>query len=233
MVAGVNGGKVRSCYHLATTPNVPKGLVTAGARSSPQANIVAHIARELGIPCRIHMPSGELQEQGELAREAGAEIVQHKPGYNTVIVKRARDDAAVRGWREIPFGMECAAAVGQTATQITSDMQDKFGRIVVPVGSGMTLCGILHGLRVTGQTSIPVVGVAVGADPTKRLDRYAPIGWRHNVTLVTPEEKYHEEAFGPHDVEGVSVDPIYEAKCIPYLKRGDLFWIVGSRNRRT
>ena len=40
-IAGVCGGKARTCW--AMSQGAP-GLVTAGSRSSPQANIVAHVA---------------------------------------------------------------------------------------------------------------------------------------------------------------------------------------------
>lgn len=59
-VAGVSGGKARSCYYLATRDPSTKGLVTAGSRASPQVNIVAHIAAHLGLPCRVHTPTGAL-----------------------------------------------------------------------------------------------------------------------------------------------------------------------------
>ncbi len=219
-VAGVSGGKARTCWHLAQ--GAP-GLVTAGASSSPQVNIVAHIAKELGIPCRCHVPSGKLRPEVQAAAYAGAEIEQHKPGYNTVIIKRARDDAAKRGWREVPFGMECVEAVEQTAHQVGNLPRD-IERIVVPVGSGMSLAGILTGLRDSGR-SIPVLGVKVGADPTKRLDKYAP-HWRELSDLVDSGVPYEDEV---HVDFPIKLDPIYEAKCVEFLQPGDLLWVVGIR----
>ena len=68
-VGGVYGGKVRTCYALAQGA---AGLVTAGSRQSPQANIVAQIARVMGIPCRVHTPTGELSPELLAARAAGA-----------------------------------------------------------------------------------------------------------------------------------------------------------------
>jgi 1-aminocyclopropane-1-carboxylate deaminase/D-cysteine desulfhydrase-like pyridoxal-dependent ACC family enzyme len=225
-IAGVPGGKVRTCWHLAQ--GAP-GLVTAGSRASPQVNIVAHIAARLGIPCRAHVPSGDLSPEVLAAREAGAEIVQHKPGYNTVIVARARDDAAARGWREIPFGMECAEAVNQTRKQVR-DLPAGVSRIVVPVGSGMSLCGVLWGLIDAGL-SIPVLGVVVGASPDKRLEEYAPMGWRDMATLVPSGVDYHQAVSAR--VGGVLLDPHYEAKCARFLKPGDMLWIVGIRASET
>ena len=222
-IAGVAGGKVRTCWALAKGS---VGLVTAGSRSSPQVNIVAHIAKRLGVPCRVHVPAGELSPELLSAQAAGAEIVQHRPGYNTVIVARAREDAAARGWTEIPFGMECEEAVRQTSSQV-GVLPKRTRRIVIPVGSGMSLAGVLHGLQ-AARSSLPVVGVVVGADPTERLDRYAPKDWRERVTLVRSEVDYHQDA-PETEVEGVRLDPIYEAKCIPFLAPGDLLWVVGIR----
>ena len=51
----------------------------------------------------------------------------------------------------------------------------------------------------------------------------------------------HDEALDVVDVEafvqpvhqerlgGLALDPYYEAKCVPYLRPGDLFWVVGRR----
>jgi hypothetical protein len=222
-VAGVAGGKARTCWHLAQGAT---GLVTAGSRSSPQANIVAQIARRLGVPCRIHTPTGVLSPELMAAQAAGAEIVQHKAGYNNVIVARAREDAALRGWRDIPFGMECEEATRQTRAQV-ANLPAVAARLVVPVGSGMSLAGILWGLQDAGR-DLPVLGVVVGARPEKRLDRYAPKGWRQQVTLVASGLDYHAEAERT-TLGDLALDPIYEAKCLPFLQPGDLLWVVGIR----
>lgn len=225
-IADVAGGKVRTCWHIATAGDVV-GLVTAGSRASPQVNIVAHIARALGVPCRVHVPSGDLAPELLDAVACGAEIVPHRPGYNSVIVARARDDATQRGWTEIPFGMECDEAVRQTAGQVV-DIPAGVKRIVVPVGSGMSLAGVLTGLRDPRAIPIPVLGVVVGADPVKRLDRYAPLAWRDMVKLVKSDLDYHTPA-PVTTLEGVALDAIYEAKCLPFLEPDDLLWLVGIR----
>jgi hypothetical protein len=114
-IAGVRGGKVRACWELAKGAT---GLTTAGSRSSPQVNIVAHIAARLGIPARVHTPEGELSPELIAAQLAGAEVIQHKAGYNNVIIARSREDAAEHGYTDIPFGMECATAVQLTRAQL-------------------------------------------------------------------------------------------------------------------
>jgi 1-aminocyclopropane-1-carboxylate deaminase/D-cysteine desulfhydrase-like pyridoxal-dependent ACC family enzyme len=236
-IAGVSGGKVRTCWHLATRRDrydgPAKGLITAGSRQSPQVNIVAHIARELGLPCRVHVPKGRPTPELEDAAAAGAEIVPHFPGYNTVIVSRARADAEAHpGWREIPFGMECREAVDATAHQFAfsyAAMREAgVERIVVPVGSGMSLAGILLGRQKCDAEDIDVLGVSVGADPLKRLTNWGPFGWNKNVLIVSSGLDYHKPLWD-NIRWGVTFDPIYEAKCLAHVQPGDLFWVVGIR----
>jgi 1-aminocyclopropane-1-carboxylate deaminase/D-cysteine desulfhydrase-like pyridoxal-dependent ACC family enzyme len=229
-IAGVRGGKARTCFHIASAGEIPAGLITAGSRQSPQVAIVAHIARGLEIPCRVHTPEGEWTPEIRAAANAGAEVIQHSPGHNSVIVARAREDCEARsGWRLIPFGMECREAPEQTATEIPDRFPDGVRRIVVPVGSGMTLSGILRGLQEKGIT-IPVLGVVVGADPTARLDAYAPPLWRQMCTLVNAQIDYHQWAPAQDRAwGGLNLDPVYEAKCVPFLDDGDLLWMVGVR----
>lgn len=222
-IAGVQGGKVRTCWTLA---HGARGLITAGSRASPQINIVAHIAAALGIPCRAHAPSGTLSDELLDAERVGAVIVQHRPGYNTVICARAHADAQVRGWREIPFGMECRAAVDATADEV-DNLPAGIERLVVPVGSGMSLAGIITGLA-RRRRRLPILGVCVGAAPDRRLDRFAR-GWRGwPLRLIRSPIDYHKPA--PVTVfAGLPLDPIYEAKCLGELRPGDALWIVGIR----
>lgn len=40
---------------------------------------------------------------------------------------------------------------------------------------------------------------------------------------------YLDEHRKEYTIGNVELDKIYEAKCIPFLKEGDLLWIVGKR----
>lgn len=222
-VNGAPGGKVRTCLALSRGAD---GLITAGSRSSPQVNIVARVGAFLGVPVRAHIPEGEMSPEVQSAALMGAEIIQHKAGYNSVIKSRAREDALKTGWREIPFGMECDEAVTQTRKQCANIPPDVF-RIVMPVGSGMSLAGVLHGLDDIGRNDVKVLGVVVGADPTERLEQYAPKNWKNRVELVKSPQDYHEKAAS--ELQGITLDFHYEGKCVPFLQKGDLLWVVGVR----
>lgn len=230
------GGKARTCYALAKAfkdAGAP-GLITAGSRSSPQVNIVAQIGKALGLPVRVHTPEGAPGPEVEAALEAGAVRVAHKAGYNSVIVGRANQDAAATGWGLIPFGMECEEAVTQTASSFHNIVplfnRGLIKRLIVPVGSGMSLCGILEGMNEHFEliNTLPVLGVIVGANPTKRLNKFAPLwGFAEKLELIPAGVDYHvqiDASIGP-----VKLDPVYEAKCAKFARPGDLLWLVGIR----
>jgi len=226
--AGVRGAKVRTCMFLIQQAiDAKAGVVTAGSRQSPQVNFVAQIANRMGVKCRVHVPSGEMTPELIAAKASGAEVVQHEYGYNSVIMKRAREDAAERGWVEIPYGMESEEAVTFTRPQV-ANLPAETHRIVNAVGSGMTLAGILWGLLDAGRDDVEVLGVCVGHAPTERLDRHAPPDWRSMVKLVEYPTDYHVPA-KLTTFEGVMLDPWYEAKCMEYLQAGDTLWISAIR----
>ena len=233
-VAGQYGGKARTAWHIATTPNPPtEGLVTAGSRQSPQVNIVAHIAKHLGLKCTIFTPKGKWTPEIREALDCGARRVTCNPGFNTHLAFRAKRYAQRKGpsWREIPFGMETMEAVNQTMAEV-QNIPREVKRIVIPLGSGMSAAGVLTGLLLEWQFTkrrIPVVGVLVGADPTRRLDQYAPLFWKLEMEMVGSMKGYYKPATRT-TLAGVKLDPHYEAKCIPYLMEDDLLWVVGLRS---
>jgi 1-aminocyclopropane-1-carboxylate deaminase/D-cysteine desulfhydrase-like pyridoxal-dependent ACC family enzyme len=225
--AGVCGGKTRAALALIRSREAEarRGIVTAGSRSSPQVATVAAIGHRLGFPVRAHVPSGRLSLDLERAREEGAEIVQHRAGRNTLIKARAREDALKHQLLEIPFGMECEEAVELTAAQ-TTNLPSEAKRLVVPIGSGLSLAGVLRGLE-RDKNEISVVGVRVGADPQRILDRWAPKGWRKRVRIISAGVPYDEHVEA--EIGGIRLDPVYEAKCMRFLRPGDCLWIVGIR----
>ena len=231
-VAGSRGGKARSCYSICSRGIEEgfKGFVTAGSRQSPQIQIASFIAKEFGVPLKAHTPGGEITEELKVAIANGAEIVQEKAGYNGVIKARARETADSLGWLYIPFGMQCEEAVIETGYQVKSLKKHDFNRLVVPVGSGMSLAGILRGLEYF-DIYVPVLGVSVGANYEKVLDEWAPVWWREDSQVRIVKSPYsYSQYYENNKIGDLVVDPIYEAKCIDFLEEGDLLWVVGIRD---
>ena len=237
-ICGAKGGKSRACFsyvchELSKHHGVKiQGLITGGSRSSPQVQIVGYIAKCLGLRARLHIPRGEIPDYIKRATsDLGHEVYQWFPGFNHVISTRVKEDVVSQHekWIEIPFGMEFTEALECTSNQVKNLPFPKFNRIVIPVGSAMTLIGIILGLNKMGHGQTPILGVYVGKDPVKMMDKWLPsINWRETVTLVKSPHKYHQIA-SVVDFGGISLDPIYEAKVIPFVKPGDLLWIIGHR----
>lgn len=225
---GANGGKARALFEMGTKA---KGLVTCGDRQSTQIPRAAQVAKALGIPCRLHTAKGADTPGMATARSLGAEIIQHDPGYLSQCKKWAHDDAAELGYFHVPWANLHPDAIALTAEQVKSfaEQPHKPKRLVVPVGSGATLAGILRGMNTHG-IKLPVLGILLGADHTKALNEFAPKGWEKMVKFEKAKQKFHDEApKADQTVEGIALDPVYEAKCVPFLKPGDCLWIVGRR----
>lgn len=228
---GAQGGKARALGSILRWLAKPAGFVTCGSRFSLQALVVAQVARTSQIPSFVHCPTGKLGPELEQARDLfGAEITQHRYGYSSVLRARAIEDADRRGFLYIPSGLKHSAAVGGIAEEVSNTlrfMKTLPKRIVVPVGSGVQLAGISWG---RGQHRIPIVGVKVGGDPSRVLRDYS-YGAGAGVEIVQAPGKYEIPAPAGlvGAIPGMSLDPYYEAKCVPFLRPGDLFWVVGCR----
>jgi hypothetical protein len=212
----------------------PRGIVGGSHRTSPQAERIALIGKELGVPAHVHTAAAaEESPVIRRCRELGATIHEHRPGYMNVVLKRAEQHAQKDGLTLVPWGMECETYVEEVAKQVQNlPWNDPdFERIVVPLGSGMALSGILRGLEKfhQGFPRPPILAVSVGSKTFEsRLDQYAPENWRIFVDIV--ESKAPFDSMIEDYIGEVALDPQYEAKCVPFLKPGDLLWLVAHRD---
>jgi hypothetical protein len=158
--------------------------------------------------------------------DKGAEVVQVKPGYLSQCRSKAKALADELGYTFVKLSMESRMAMNSTRAQVAGSIPEEAKRIVIVVGGGVSAAGVLWGLRDIGR-EIPVLGVRIGRDPKKQLNRWCPMGWEWCMDLVTAEAAYDERV--DNVWRGITVDPYYEAKCLPYIRPGDLFWIVGIR----
>lgn len=227
-ICGVRGGKARSAYQVIQEllEDGYKTIVTAGSRQSPQCEIVSFICEELGVDCKLFMPfGGDTSVITNIKHNEHTEIIRVKPGYNNIIVARAREYAVNRGCGYVPFGMECERNVEVTSEQVVNIPKD-CKRIVIPVGSGMSFSSVVSGMSKYGINK-PILGVRVGKDPSKIIKEYAFGLEFMDYDIVESGVDYHTpvEAY----VGEYQLDPIYEAKCREFLESGDLLWVVGRR----
>lgn len=221
-IAGAQGGKARAIYAIAQGA---KGLVSRGEAKSSHLEMVARIAARLKIPARLHTTDGEETSQIAAARLAGAEVIRHnasKSAAPAVLVSKARADAEKRkgdGWREITDGVEHPKAI-QLTRQAAQNLPGDVKRVIVPVISGVTLAGVLHGLNDIGL-DVPVLGIVCGAFYERALDEYAPVLWRLQCQLVRASNK----PAPPAPFAGLMLNAEAEARCIEFMQPGDLLWV--------
>lgn len=231
---GVKGGKARAAYQL-IQDGLSKGyntFVTAGSRMSPQCEIVSHICEWLSLNCHLFMPRGESTSIiKNISKNKKSEIHRCKVGYNSVICHEAKKYAQKNGFYYIPFGMECWDNIEATKHQV-ANIPVQVKRIVVPCGSGMSMISILKGLEDYGRDDIRVIGIQVGKDPTSNFKKFlgdkCSLFAKYNYDIIKSDTDYHVPATITSFC-GIELDPIYEAKCIPFIEKGDLLWIVGKR----
>lgn len=233
--AGCFGGKVRACQAILkdwmdTHGTAPVGLITGTGRASAQLQLVARVAERLGIQARCHCPEGQPSPEMLDAQAHGADLVQHKAGYSSVIKLRAEADAKERPkWCPIPYGMAHPAAVQATRRQVYG-LPPGARRLVIPLGGGVNAAGVLWGLRDLATQPGPgfqVIGIQVGGNPRPNLERLAPAFWHQQITIVKSRHNYTDAVAGM--IGDVTLDPYYEAKCLEHLQPEDLLWIVGKR----
>lgn len=234
-VYGVRGGKSRAAYQVVSNllKEGYKTIVTAGSRQSPQCEIVSFICESLGVDCVLFMPTGaNTSVIDNIEKNKHTRIERVRPGYNNVIIARSRDYAKSRGYGYVPFGMECEENVEITSKQVRNipfeEIKSKGGRLVIPVGSGMSFSSIVTGIyNEYGESPVPILGVQVGKNPTKIISTYAEGLDFMDYLILASEVDYHTAVQAR--VGSVVLDPIYEAKCRNYLRSGDCLWIVGRR----
>lgn len=228
-VCNMHGGKARAAYQIITNllNNGYKTIVTAGSRHSPQCEIVSFICENFGVDCKLFMPIGkETSVIRNVLKNSHTQIIRVKPAYNNVLSAKSFKYAVENNFGYVPFGMECAENVNITQNQVLN-LPKEAKRIIVPVGSGMTFSSITNGLFINKMFNYEIVGVRVGKDPSKIIQKYSPFNRLLNCKIVTSKHNYSTEIKA--DIDDVELDPIYEAKCFDYLKPGDVLWIVGKR----
>jgi 1-aminocyclopropane-1-carboxylate deaminase/D-cysteine desulfhydrase-like pyridoxal-dependent ACC family enzyme len=221
----VQVGKANGCKAIVANNIIihtnPKGIVSCGSRTSLQVKTLSLLCEEKSIPFTAFIPSGEtdlLSLQGTYTT-----IKQISPGYNTVIIKRAKDYAKENDFYFIPMGMAMPETISIVGGLFGNVDLTEVKRIIVPVGTGINYCAIATYLQKM-KMSIPLIGIQVGLDPKKYLDSFLPFGY--TPTIIKSEYPY-SYSVKDASIQGVQLNPIYEAKCIPYLENGDLLWVIG------
>lgn len=222
----VCGAKARQAYNLIKNSNNDV-ICTAGSKTSPQIQIVSNICYHLNKKCYCFTTCGKLTPELEIAKKFGANIVtkDKKWLHINVVIHHLQKFCNENNYFEVPFGMQCWEAVKTTALQVKNIPQNVHS-ILITAGSGINLCGVLWGIKLF-KRNIKVKAVSVGIEIKKVLEKYAPENYNEMLTIYKSSLSYERKIYG--EINGIKLDPIYESKCLPFLEKGDLFWIIGKR----
>lgn len=227
------GGKARVAKSLIEKAinNGYTHIVTTGSRDSRQCEIVSNICNNYQVNCHLFMPSGKATDVTSIIdRHKYSVIHRTKVGYNSVLISHSKQWAIDNNAFYIPFGMECSECIDINMHQVQNIPKD-VKRIIIPCGGGMQMISVIHGLKYYDMAHIKVIGVQVGANPQRVIDKFLPnfgiFGDNYNYEIVKSDIPYSKHI--DSNFCGIALDDVYEAKCVPFLEKGDLLWIVGKR----
>jgi len=219
-----HGGKARTAGLICRYVLSKGGIAIAVAldRNSSVPGMLSRVCKFNKLKLYVHIPraSSDLSPVFQEASSNGAEFFEHYPGYMSVRRKRLRNHAELNpGTYELGLGLSLnSIGVKETAEQVYN-IPDDIRRVIVPVGSGGMLKGIVSGLG-KGDCPPKVIGVCAGNPPDVELPAW--------VSLVQAQTAFSREVIA--GIGSLSLDPTYEAKCLPFLQPGDLLWIVAHRD---
>tara|TARA_Y100000034_G_scaffold64850_1_gene78491 strand:- start:193 stop:1092 length:900 start_codon:yes stop_codon:yes gene_type:complete len=257
----VCGGKVRQCMSLILEnrkyieTECESTVATASSVHSPQAVIVARVAKEYGYKSIVGIGNTTVPKAIskhrtiQLASLLGAEIVvlSETQGFNNVLYSNLQKLKEERPFFEIHFGFQArtqkASIVGSIAEQVRN-IPDEVTTLVVPMGSGITFCGILSGVIKFGlfdRKDFRLVGIQpFGYDKRKLIsesvDEYSPL-YGHRYDFYVGNYSYHTK-FEYNVSPDFELDNIYESKAFHMMFRDNIvtdkervcYWVIGNSN---
>lgn len=246
----ISGGKIRQCRDLVERnldyihEFCDSTIATAASIHSPQSPIVARVAKEFDLHCIIGF--GNTTIEGALknipmqwCHELGAELVvlSESQGFNNVLYANLKKLEKERPFFPILFGYAAQthreSIVGRIAEQV-QNIPPEVSCVYVPVGSGVTLAGVLEGKR-KYDSSFSVVGLQpFGYDRTKSVSTICEgMTWEYDYEFR--KGKYPYAKLHSRSIMDIELDMIYESKSfdmVEWKKDGsELFWIIGNTNK--
>jgi threonine dehydratase len=188
-----------------------------------------------GLHAVVVYPQLRKQERPESVRRAerlGATVCAIRPNVLPICYQQSKRLLAEMGGVLLPFGMDCVDAVDAVVREATLLPASVYraGTVIVPCGSGVTLGGVLRGIRYPVRR---VVGVSCGRSVEKIrkcVEKYISIP--PFVDLVAPSLPYYQS---PRTCCPFPAHPHYDLKAWKYLaehldelQEPILFWNVGA-----
>lgn len=243
---GVNGSKLRACFHLVQTAKDKHGIievVSAASVQSPQSSMGATVAKQLGLTS-VTIVGGTTPEKAvfhkaiKMAQDQGSDLMAISVGYNPALQSAGKKfvEANPGSW-QLPYGI--STPVGASLEEIkefvevgaiqTENIPDEVETIIIPFGSGNTATGILYGLARTPEllrsgNLKKVVLMTIGPDKFDWMeDRLISLGLDMDDLGFSLERIHLHPTFAtygdrmPETQDDIVFHPTYEGKIVRYL----------------
>jgi len=250
---GVNGGKLRQGAFLLAEAKERgfQRVLTGCSIQSPQAPMVAAVAKHFGMKCTIlyggtRMELVEQRHMPRLAKHFGAKFHFAKSGRASVLLHEARKIQGP-GDMIVMYGMNSKdpkhlVAFYESTAQQVQNLPDNLQHLAVTCGSGITASGILYGLQKYNKqvTHVWLLGTAPNREKKVR-QRLVDLSFQTGVNCRNYPFNYidlfaqgmtYEKKIADITCGDISFHRHYEAKTFPWFrdKTGGrrCFWIVGA-----
>ena len=253
----VNGGKLRQGAFLLAQAKEQgyKRIITGCSIHSPQAPIIAALAKHFGLSCRVIYGGTDWNhikdlQMPKLVDYFGSSIQFAKSGRSNVLYAEAKKIQEKSDFI-VQYGMcsedpkNFVAFYESTANQVRN-LPDKIDNLVVVCGSGITSAGILYGLQRYNKHVNHIWLIGNGPNRKKKIEeRLSQLAfntgipcWNCNfnyIDLFGQGLKY--ETSIKANFSDIEFHENYEAKAFDWIIKNENkfknqeigFWIIGSK----
>lgn len=245
----LSGGKVRQCIMLLDElkdkikNEYNNTVYTSGSSNSPQGIIVTRVSKYFGFDTKVFTPMNTNIEKNTLMQniiyQGGKINNQSRLGYEAVMHKFMYNYSKMYTGFVVSFGInvnECRDSILGSVSNQVRNLPD-LDYLIVPCGSCIMLSGILLGLKKFNKKVKHVIAVQIAGydrtDKVRELTNNIDIPYEF---LLSKDYAYSKQVH--HVIDGVELDPIYEAKAYDYIvkHRPEIlnsdnkvcFWLVGN-----
>ena len=215
-------------------------ISTAASVHSPQSPIVSRVAKEFGLKSIIGFGNTTVEKalkhkMMQKCKELGSELIvlSETQGFNNVIYSNLHKLSETRPMFKILFGYAAQSHRESIVTRIAEQIENVDCDVLyVPVGSGVTLSGILEGARMY-QKKFKIVGLQpFGHDRRKSIHTILEgMTWEYEYDWIMGKYAYNK-LFKKN--VGFELDMVYESKSYDMIKfnkdEKSCFWCIGNSN---
>lgn len=221
-------------------------VITTSSIHSPQGVILAKVCQSLGIKFTLFVGSTTSTPETLLLHNLirhilnlNGEVDFGTPcNWDNALLKYAKTKFPEAFLVKFGINAEKTQSIINCNSFQTKNLPTEIENLIIPVGSGLTMAGILRGVVEEDINVKRIVGVQTsGKNCRKTIDEFAGCSVPYDLLITGFLGSYSDEK--KESLGNLTLDPLYEAKAFEFVKRehpdlltkDSVFWIVGSATR--